>query len=205
MSKIKVFSPFGPKILKIKFPKILIKKINIEVNKIIINKKSSKKNDYSKNLVGQVQQEIQLSKNFVDKELKEFILKTVLKYINEVENIKIKKLNIKNFWIVRQFKNEYNPIHYHEGDISGVGYLKIPKNLNKSKKNIKTNGTIDFVNGTRTFLSKSIYSHNPKVGDLILFPNYLMHVVYPFSVDGERRSFSFNIKIKKKPSGRNYA
>ena len=40
------------------------------------------------------------------------------------------------------------------------------------------------------FLNKSIYNHVPKVGDLILFPNYLMHTAYPFVVDGERRSFS---------------
>ena len=64
----------------------------------------------------------------------------------------------------------------------------------KNKK-IKTNGTIDFINGQINFLSKSIYNIVPKVGDLILFPNYLMHTAYPFNVDGERRSYSFNIKI----------
>ena len=37
-----------------------------------------------------------------------------------------------------------------------------------------------------------------KVGDLILFPNYLMHTAYPFVVDGERRSFSFNVELDKK-------
>ena len=62
-------------------------------------------------------------------------------------------------------------------------------------KNIKTNGTIDFINGQKNFLSKSIYNLNPKVGDLLIFPNYLMHTAYPFNVDGERRSFSFNAKI----------
>jgi len=108
------------------------------------------------------------------------------------------KINIKNFWVVRQFKNEYNPVHYHDGNISGVGYLKIPKNLNFSKKKKKTNGTIDFINGSRMFLNKSIYNHVPKVGDLILFPNYLMHTAYPFVVDGERRSFSFNVELDKK-------
>ena len=49
-----------------------------------------------------------------------------------------------------------------------------------------------------TTLNKSIYNHVPKVGDLILFPNYLMHTAYPFVVDGERRSFSFNIELDKK-------
>ena len=44
-------------------------------------------------------------------------------------------------------------------------------------------------------LSKSIYNLNPKVKDLVIFPNYLMHTAYPFNIDGERRSFSFNAKI----------
>jgi len=83
--------------------------------------------------------------------------------------------------------------------LSGVGYLRIPKDMNQNKllknKKIKTNGTIDFINGQKNFLSKSIYNLNPKLGDLLIFPNYLMHTAYPFNVDGERRSFSFNAKI----------
>ena len=50
------------------------------------------------------------------------------------------------------------------------------------------------------FLNKSIYNHVPKVGDLILFPNYLMHTAYPFKQEGERRSFSFNLEVDKKIS-----
>ena len=99
--------------------------------------------------------------------------------------------------MVRQFAHDYNPIHFHDGDISGVGYLKIPKNFNKGKKKYKTNGSIDFINGSRMFLNQSIFNHQPKVGDLLFFPNYLMHTAYPFLVDGERRSFSFNAEIEK--------
>ena len=75
----------------------------------------------------------------------------------------------------------------------GVGYLKLPKNFS-TKKN-KVFGSIDFINGNKMFLSESIHNHVPKVGDVILFPNYLMHTAYPFKSDGERRSFSFNIEI----------
>ena len=195
----KVLSPFGPKLGKIKLPKNLIKKINIEVDKII-SKKLSKKNNYSNKVVGQVYQEIELSKNFINKEIKKFIEKNLLTYLKKSLNKKTKKIKIKNFWIVRQFKNEYNPIHYHDGNISAVGYLKVPKNLTQSKKKIKTNGTIDFINGTKTFMNNSIYNHVPKVGDMIFFPNYLMHTAYPFNVDGERRSFSFNLEIDTKIS-----
>ena len=197
MSKLKVLSPFGPKIGKLKFPKTIVLKINDEVDKII-KKKRLGKNDYSKKLVGEVSQEIQLSKSFIDKNIKSFISKKISEYLKIIKKKDSKKIIIKNFWVVRQFKNEYNPVHYHDGNISGVGYLKIPINIYKSKKKTRVNGTIDFMNGTRTFLSNSIYNHVPKVGDLIFFPNYLMHVVYPFSVDGERRSFSFNIEIDKK-------
>ena len=117
---------------------------------------------------------------------------------------KIKEIKILNLWVVRQFKGEYNPIHYHEGDLSGVGYLKLPKNMTVNKmvknKKIKTNGTIDFINGQRGFLSKSIYNVVPKIGALYLFPNYLMHTAYPFKKNGERRSFSFNLSLDKKTS-----
>ena len=62
-------------------------------------------------------------------------------------------------------------------------------------KKIKTNGTIDFINGQKNFLSKSIYNVTPKKRDLLIFPNYLMHTAYPFNIEAERRSFSFNAKI----------
>ena len=196
----KIIKPFGPTLAKVKIPKNIINKINLEVDKIINSKKLTKKNDYSKRVVGQVYQEIRLPDKFTNKVIKEFITKNISSYVKKSINQKINSVKIKNFWVVRQFKNEYNPIHFHDGDISGVGYLKIPKNLTKNKKKIKTNGTIDFINGQKSFLSNSIHNHVPKVGDMIIFPNYLMHTAYPFLVSGERRSFSFNLEVDKKIS-----
>ena len=150
-------------------------------------------------MASQIKKEIKISNNFIkknlEKEIKAYINKFLLK-----ENIKnIKDIKILNLWVVSQFKGEYNPIHYHEGYLSGVGYLKLPKGMTNNKmvknKKLKTNGTIDFINGQRGFLSKSIYNVSPKVRDLLIFPNYLMHTAYPFNIEGERRSFSFNAKI----------
>ena len=194
----KVLNPFGPKIAIIKIPKNIVFKINQEVDKILNDKKRLKKSDYSKKLVGQVTQEIQLNSKFIKKNILKFIDVNVKKYIKSCIKKNTKKIILKNLWVVRQFKNEYNPIHFHSGNISGVGYLKIPKNITKSKKRLKTNGTIDFIHGSKSFLNNSLFNHNPKVGDMILFPNYLMHTAYPFKRDGERRSFSFNIDIDKK-------
>ena len=194
----KIISPYGPKIAILKIPNKIIKQINVEVDNILSSKDKIKKNDYSKKLVGQVKQEFQLSKIFIKKYLKNFINSSVKNYIKKGCNKNVKKIKFHNLWIVRQFKNEYNPIHFHSGDISGVGYLKVPNNITKGDKKIETHGTIDFIHGSKSFLNNSIFNHKPKVGDLILFPNYLMHTAYPFKIDGERRSFSFNLSLDKK-------
>jgi len=165
----KVISPFGPKIAKLKLSSNFIKNLNKEVDRIL-----SKKN------------------------LEKTIYNEVNKYIYKSLGKKISKIKIKNFWVVRQFNNEYNPIHFHDGHISGVGYLKIPKFVLKNRKETNIDGSIDFINGNKMLLSESIYNHQPKVGDMILFPHYLMHTAYPFKSNGERRSFSFNLEIDKK-------
>ena len=193
----KVLSPFGPKIASLKLSGNSIRKINIEVDKIISKKNLLKKLDYSNKLVGQVRQEFQLPKIFIKKNLEKILYKVVKDYIFKSLGKKIFKIKIKNFWIVRQFNDEYNPVHFHDGHISGVGYLKIPK-FSKNKKHTQIDGSIDFINGNKMFLSECIFNHQPKVGDMILFPHYLMHTAYPFKTKGERRSFSFNLEIDKK-------
>ncbi len=195
MSQLKLLAPFGPKIARLKFPESVIKKINLEVDRIVKQKKLIKKYDYSKNLVGQVKQEIQLPSVFIKKNIYKYVNSSIKEYVKKSTEKLTKKVKIINFWIVRQYAHEYNPVHYHDGHVSGVGYLKLPRQLNKDKKKLKTNGSIDFINGSKMFLNNSVFNHNPKVGDVILFPNYLMHTAYPFSVEGERRSFSFNVEI----------
>jgi uncharacterized protein (TIGR02466 family) len=191
----KTFRAFGPTIGKSKLSKKIINVLNKHIDKSQI----SKKNDYSSKLASQIQNEIKISNSIINKNLSKELIKNIKEYLKSSGIKKIKEVKIINLWVVRQLKNEYNPIHYHDGQLSGVGYLQIPKNmnLNKSVKNkkFKTNGTIDFINGQKNFLSNSIYNLNPKLGDLLIFPNYLMHTAYPFNIEGERRSFSFNAKI----------
>ena len=191
----KNIKPFGPSIGKTKISKKFSDKLNNEFD----SKSNSKKIDYSSKLASQIKNELKISNNFIKKNLEKELKDSINKFLSNEKIQNIKEIKILNFWIVRQFKGEYNPIHYHEGDLSGVGYLKLPKGMTNNKrvknKKLKTNGTIDFINGQRGFLSKSIYNISPKVRDLLIFPNYLMHTAYPFNIEGERRSFSFNAKI----------
>jgi uncharacterized protein (TIGR02466 family) len=187
--------PFGPSIGKTRISKKFFDVLNKEFD----TKSKSKKIDYSSKLASQIKNELKISNSFIKKNLEKEIKTNVIKFLTK-ENIKnIKEIKVLNLWVVRQFQGEYNPIHYHEGDLSGVGYLMLPKGMTNNKmvknKKLKTNGTIDFIHGQRGFLSKSIYNVVPKIKDLLIFPNYLMHTAYPFNIDGERRSFSFNVKI----------
>ena len=191
----KNIKPFGPSIGKTKISKKFSDKLNNEFD----SKSNSKKIDYSSKLASQIKNELKISSNFIKKNLEKELKDSINKFLSNEKIQNIKEIKILNFWIVRQFKGEYNPIHYHEGDLSGVGYLKLPKGMTNNKmvknKKLKTNGTIDFINGQKGFLSKSIYNVVPKIRDLLIFPNYLMHTAYPFNIEGERRSFSFNAKI----------
>ena len=191
----KNIKPFGPSIGKARISKKFLDILNKEFDE----KSKSKKIDYSSKLASQIKKELKISDKFTKKYLDHELKKNIIKFLSIEKIQKIKEIKILNLWVVRQFKGEYNPIHYHEGDLSGVGYLKLPKGMTSNKmvknKKVKTNGTIDFINGQRGFLSKSIYNIVPKIKELIIFPNYLMHTAYPFNIEGERRSFSFNAKI----------
>ena len=151
------------------------------------------------NLLAKLKMRLNFQKILLKKKLSKELIQNIKKYLIKSKLKNIQEIKIINFWVVKQFKNEYNPIHYHEGQLSGVGYLKVPKKMLQNEKVnnklINTNGSIDFINGQKNFLSSSIYNVAPKVGDLLIFPNYLMHTVYPFNIEGERRSFSFNAKI----------
>ena len=191
----KNIKPFGPSIGRSKVSKKFIKKLNDEFDLKLKNRLK----DYSSKLASQIKNEVKLNNTFVNKYFAKEIKKNIKVFLKNEKIKNIKEIKILNFWVVRQFKGEYNPIHYHNGDLSGVGYIKLPKSMTKNRfvknKKTQTNGTIDFVNGQKNFLSKSIFNVIPKTGDLIIFPNYLMHTAYPFNISGERRSFSFNARI----------
>ena len=200
INEIKVFKPFGPSIVKVVIPENLLSILNNYIDETIIDEKKIKKLDHGFKLAGNVQQEFQLEEEFVKSSgLLNFLFTAVQKWIELVEKKKITNFNLLSSWIVRQFENEYNPIHTHGGHISGVGYLKLPNNFGETfqdnKKN-NFNGKLSLVHGSQMFSCKSTFTITPKVGDFYFFPNYLMHIVYPFyRKDEERRSISFNALI----------
>ena len=193
-----ILKPFGPSIVKVTIPNDII----VEMNKFIddLSTEDERNLDHGSFLAGNVAQEFRLDIEFMKKiKWAEFLGKSCQRWLSEGHNISIKKFDIIASWVVKQFKNDYNPIHYHSGQISGVGYLKVPKNMGdtfqKSKK-INHNGKLVLIDGSKKFVCTPTYVITPQVGDFYLFPSYMMHTVYPFSdTSDERRSVSFNAKI----------
>ena len=196
----KVIRPFGPTIAKVSIPQNLIIELNNYLDKIISNDEKIKLQDYGNKLAGNVSQEFNLEKDFINSSgLQKFLTQNAKEWIKQTVNKEINKCDIVESWIVRQFENEYNPLHSHTGHISGVGYLKVPDNFGETiqkNKHENFNGYLQLVHGTKMFLSPVMLNIEPKVGDFYFFPNYLMHTVYPFkNKSAERRSISFNALI----------
>ena len=191
----------GPAILKVRIPEEILNKLNDYIDKIMNDNSKLKKLNYGEALVGDVTQEFLLEIEFVKTSgWLEFLGNCCKIYTELNEGKKISKFNLLKTWVVRQFQNEYNPTHWHGGHISGAGFLKVPKSLGESTQQKKSKkyrgGNLQLIHGARMFTCPSTFNITPEVGDFYLFPNYLMHTVFPFKgTDEERRSISFNASI----------
>ena len=201
MENFELLKPFGPSIVKIKMSNEMIKEINNYVDLVIKDEEKIKRLDEGDQLIGKVHQEFLMEVDFMKKiKWAEFLAYNVSNWAKEELKKEIKNFQLIKSWVVRQFKNDYNPVHWHSGDISGVGYLKVPSHLGNTTQPDKItneNGKLQFIFGSPNLFSKSTFLVKPELGDFYLFPNYLMHTVYPFSgTDEERRSVSFNAKVQ---------
>ena len=127
--KLEQIRAFGPSILKVKIPDELVDQLNQYVDQVIVDEKKSKKLDHGKRLVADVKQEFVIETDFTKNSgWGNFLGSCVKAWIKRDMEKEITKFQIIQTWIVRQFQNEFNPIHWHGGHISGAGFLKVPKN-----------------------------------------------------------------------------
>ena len=161
--------------------------------------------DYRDNLAGHLKNEKALDTNKVFKILYPYLNSYTQGYFEYRGQTLATGFELKSAWINRQKKNEFNPPHTHDGDLSFVIYTEIPKNLHEecraSVANSPGPGCISFDfnmpssdGGHKLFLKT--HSHLPCVGDMFIFPAGLPHWVFPFTkTEGERVSISGNIKL----------
>ena len=220
MSETNWHRPFSPLILETTVPKDFINIINKIGDEVLSDENKSAQWDWSNHLVGKVHKEIQIpisNKEDSDyckdviklgcvtylqqlvKDKRAFIGDSAILHNNQGGSSTVKEdnINISQTWIVSQYKHENNPWNQHSGDLSGVIYLKIPKDMNKfyeeeSKDHYPCSGMIQFMHGEKQSLRSDTLTFKPEVGKMLIFPSWLKHSVFPFYVDGERRCMSFN-------------
>jgi hypothetical protein len=220
--KIETLIPFGPVMLRTTIPPYVVDNLNKHCDETLADPQKLKYYDYSGQLAGNVKKEFKLSRKFIQKEenfasilskLAERMLAIDLRgskdqfsfaYLRNappgttnIDRKYITGCQIITAWCVSQWAGDFNPLHIHSGDLSGVLYLKVPEGLAEEYKNEDHHpavGDIQFIAGTPQAFNRNNMQVSPKVGDLYVFPAWLHHTAYPFRTkDQERRSISFNI------------
>ena len=200
----KLLKPFGPSVGLFHMPSEMTQALIKKTDEILENKDRV---DWGKNLVGQIAEEPWIS----NEQLKEigafdYLQGMLYNYVwnaltQDGHELKQLEVQIDHAWVVSQFADEYNPIHFHTYcDLSSVLYLKVPSFDDRSKTGklpeykTQRDGMIEFVYKTACpgGMEKGSMSFIPEPGNLITFPSNLLHTVYPFKGDGERRSIAFN-------------
>ena len=129
-----IHRPFAPAIGQYSLAEKSTEEINKYIDKLRTNEKEIEINNYGDKLAGEITHEISLSNEFLSKFLLDELAANVHNYIKSCIGKEITKFNIKECWVVCQYQNDYNPIHWHSGHVSGVAYLKVPKSFGESIK-----------------------------------------------------------------------
>ena len=100
-----------------------------------------------------------------------------------------------NSWLVNSIAGDFNPPHMHFGMLSAAGWLKMPPSVEKDEEREHA-GWIEFLYGTPQMFIDPKYPVKPHVGQIFMFPAWLLHEVYPFRGKGLRRTISFNLSFE---------
>ena len=92
VNSLTVVKPFGPSIVKVSIPDVLLNNLNKYVDTTILDEKKIKRLDHGFKLAGNVKQEFQLEENFLKSSgLLDFLFTSVQKWIEVVEKKKKNK------------------------------------------------------------------------------------------------------------------
>ena len=195
--KYDIYQPFGPSILKTTLPQGFVNLLNAEADRILHDDNLSKEHDWSHNLAGNVKKEVAIDQNKIPN-FPEFMITMAKAYYKHTINAEPAEGSKVSFrvWVVSQYAGDFNPMHIHDANLSGVAFLKIPLGFDKeyeAEDHHPTAGCLEFLGSFPYLFARHSYIAKPQVGDFYLFPSWLTHQVYPFRSEGERRSLAFNI------------
>jgi len=216
----KFHEPFSPTILETTAPDRFVDIVNDVADDVLSSEEKSKQWDWSHKLVGKVNKEILIpvtdpdDRSFLFKTMKQGCLDYLLHMIKMNRNNPwtrmetgtkptLDNIHLTHSWVVSQYAGDFNPFHHHNGDFSAGIYLKVPEGMNDEweedfQDHYPAKGLIEYSFGENQPFRVDNIKFKPEVGKFLVFPSWLKHLVYPFSVEGERRMMSFNATIINK-------
>ena len=175
-----------------------------EICEGLLQKGNLLKEDARTDLAGHLDKELRYSKEDQNWFLSKFspVIKDHMKFLCDYHNKDLNaNLQLTTLWINYMRKNEFQPHHIHNTELSFVIYLKVPEKLKEEHKNyVGTDtagpGGIKFVNSLNNdFLNIAEVPLFPKENECYIFPGSLTHTVYTCKSDWERVSVSGNFKF----------
>ena len=186
-----LMSPFGPFIAQTRMPLSLVD----EINRFVEAELQQAQVRGAEFILPQ-----QLVEAGGENSLAYHLANNIIAYVEACENTRVRGVKIETIWVVNQPQGSPSPVHFHSADVSGVFYLQVPKiDEREEQRNYisgRKAGYLNVLSGGKQPLNKSLISFKPVVGDLYIFPGWLLHGVEPFAGDGERRSLAFNANIE---------
>jgi hypothetical protein len=179
----------------------------IEHLKIEVSELDKLKNKFNNNLAGNIESEFKLDKN--SQQLEKYLLELCTQYedghnlTRTAKDLRADSLELQSYWVNIQKKNEFNPMHTHDGVYSFVIWLTVPYKIEDELahpsvklSNMPRAGMFSFIytNAFGEIRESEFPVDSSFEGNIFLFPSCLPHMVYPFQTsENERISISGNL------------
>jgi uncharacterized protein (TIGR02466 family) len=198
------FPNFG--FLRDEIPKDLLEDLTKEIEDL-----DTSRNKYNMRLAGNIESEYQL--NRCAAKLEKYLLTLCEQYetghsLNRTsKDLRADNLELQSYWVNIQKKNEFNPMHTHDGTYSFVIWIKVPYRIQDELEhpsvklsNLPRAGMFSFIytNAFGEVRESEFPVDQTFEGNIFLFPSCLPHMVYPFNTSDETRiSISGNLHRKQ--------
>ena len=197
------FPNFG--FIKDSVPADILENLKLEIADL-----NKTENKFNNNLAGNIEAEFKLTKNSA--RLEEYLLGLCAQYetghvlTRTAKDLRADSLELQSYWVNIQKKNEFNPMHTHDGVYSFVIWLSVPYKIEDELNHPSVKLSNMPRSGMFSFIYTNVFGEvresefpvdSTYEGQIFLFPACLPHMVYPFQTsDNERISVSGNLQRK---------
>lgn len=132
--------------------------------------------------------------------LVEFLEEQLTQYVEQVRtqsmlpDMDYVQVKVTSIWTIKQSTGQYQAMHNHPaGHISGNMYLETPV-LSDDSTRIDNNILFKFPveKDVTKFILQDGWCYRPEEKDILVFPSYVSHLVYPWQGTGNRTVMAFD-------------